>query len=217
VYRAKPPVLLRGAPGSVEGSCGTRIRDGCYLKPCDPFYSGGCYSQFQLGVESPFLSPVNSLLFVNKQTYIEALPHVYRNTTFFFDDSDGTEEFVETVGNHCLKHIGAIEVFTDEWHGRVSDDDFFSFIVASDGFWGLANHTRIEEAVEEMIRTGDQRALDRARVAILKQGGHDIAVSDFETYGLPGQNGFEDGISGLSDVIDRSGLSKEWWLQKLNA
>ena len=273
VYRTESAVLLRCVPGSVKGTRGTRLRHRCYLNPCDPEISGLSYGPTELEAESTVLSPANSLLFVNKQTYLEALPHLYRNTTFFFDDSDDTDKFVEIVGNHCLKHIGAIEVFMDEYRDGLSDDDFFSFIVASMpniehltvsfwydhgirletdyengsasrcdelekallrfsslkrlrqidvkiliddmNYWGFAGHVETEEAAEEMIRTGDQRVLDRARVAILREKGRNIRVSDFEYYAPPGEGGHTD-LSGLSGVISHSGLSEEWWLKKLN-
>jgi hypothetical protein len=60
------------------------------------------------------MSPINSLLFVNKQTYFETVPHLYRSATFFFDDWEDTEKFAKVVGHHCLRHIRKVEVFADK-------------------------------------------------------------------------------------------------------
>lgn len=128
VARTETPVLVRTIPGSVKGTRGARNLNGHVMHP----YKPASVQEWdeELEVETQVLSPVNSLLFVNKQTYLEALPHLYLNTTFFFDDWQDAQMFATTVGPKCLSLIRAVEMFSD--YGRLdsSDSKLSSFIVA---------------------------------------------------------------------------------------
>jgi hypothetical protein len=238
------PVLLRGS----WGPRGTRKYHDHYL-PEEP--GDEIYDEVQL--------PINSLLFVNKQTCLEALPHLCRITTFFFDDRAETQKFVTTVGPHFLKLIRTVEVFADDDEGY---SGLFACIVSSMpnierlkiGFWennyiklenrhmctgydwsvryddfekellqfgALKNVRDLEvellttvgdtwsvsdecyytcRAVERMIETGDQRVLNRHRRSILKREGRDFA---------------EEMVSEYSDMVNRSGFTRDWWLKRL--
>ena len=103
--RTEIPVLLRGTRGR-------RPLNGCYVDPWSP--SGSDCGSFASEDEWQGLSPINSFLLVNKQTYLETVPHLYRSATFFFDDWKDTEKFAKTVGRHCLRHIRKVEVFADD-------------------------------------------------------------------------------------------------------
>jgi hypothetical protein len=248
--RHASPVLLRGW----WGPRGTRKYQGHYIQEeaGDEQYCDG---------EAEVLPPINSLLFVNKQTYLEALPHLCRVTTFFFDDTADTQKFVTTVGPHFLKLIRTVEVFADDDEGYsglfaciVSSmpnierltigfwEDFYIKLQCRDGYddyghewavrhddfekallqfgalenvrcldveplstmsetWSIEHdsyHTR--RAVERMIETGDQRVLNRHRRSILKREGRDFA---------------EEIVSEYSDMVNRSGFTREWWLKRL--
>ena len=256
--RTDSPILRRATRG-------TRSHWGCYIEPEE---------WTELTVDGQALSPINSLLFVNKQTYLEALPHLYRNVAFFFDDWRDTHKFITTVAHDSLKYIRTVEVFSDTalysdaagdmWppYKRLdSESDYsrlFGCIVASMpnierleiGFWwghfikiksyigGALRCQRFElallqfaalkrlrqidvevleplmsdppgmpdvyhvneeseetaEAVKMKIKSGDRRALDRAREASLRKEGYDL-----KNFGkIPGAN-------------INSGFSYEWW------
>jgi hypothetical protein len=255
MYRTESPVLIKGVPGAIKGSRGTRRRRDHFLTPAVVSYD----TEYELEVGTQVMSPINSLLFVNKQTYLEALPHLYRNTVFFFDDWEDTKKFVKTVGRDCLKLIRAIEVFQD-YSWQRPESEFFGFIVASmpniedltisfwddsgiqlesdyddctasrcdglekalleftalklvhridvkmlmdedDVVWLVADHLdETTKPVEEMIRTGDQGVLDRAREVILRNQQNDFAVYTVDQH---------------PELIRDSGFSREWWLEKL--
>ena len=257
--RTESAVLVRAIPGTVKGTRGTRGRSGHYLRPFKPDHNY-LYETEQLEPEAPVLSSVNGLLFVNKQTYLEALPHLYRNTTFFFEDWKDTQNFATTIGHDSLRLIRAVEVFFDQGRDDTTDIRWFNYIVAympniehlTISFWSfgpislesdewdgsakrcdefekallqfarlkfvrqidvkileesgeadeyeVADHLQeTKKAVEEMIRTGDRGILDRAREAELR------GLGDFA----------EDILESISETVDRSGLSKEWWLKRL--
>jgi hypothetical protein len=95
----------------LKGSRGKRCKEGCYLEPYDETEG---VSDVASEVEWCGMSPISSLLLVNKQTYLETIPHLYRSATFFFDDWEDTEKFARTVGPHCLEHILTVAVFADD-------------------------------------------------------------------------------------------------------
>jgi hypothetical protein len=256
VSRTESPVLVRKIPGTVKGSRGTRSWGGHYSRPYEVHDLDEWNEEVE--VEAQVLSPINSLLFVNKQTYLEALPQLYLNTTFFFDDWRDAHKFAATVGHANLGLIRAVEVFSDRDRLTYSTSKLTSFIVARmpniehltvsfwnentinletdewDGTsyrcselerallqfvslkrlrkvdvkiiweityntWGCADNTTTKKAVEEMILTGDRGILDRAKEAELR------GLGDFAG----------DILESISETVDRSGLSKEWWLKRL--
>lgn len=56
-------------------------------------------------------SPLTSLLLVDKQTYLEAVPHLYGSCTFHFDQPPATQLFAKCVGRANLKYIRKAEVY----------------------------------------------------------------------------------------------------------
>jgi hypothetical protein len=126
--RTELPVLVRMIPGSAKGTRGTRSRNVHYLKPYEPCEGDDWVDE--LGVEAHVLSPINSLLFVNKQAYLETLPHLYLNTTFFFDYWQDAHKFAATVGHANLRLVRSVEMFSDHHRLDYSDIKLSSFIVA---------------------------------------------------------------------------------------
>ena len=262
--RTASPRLIRAIPGTQIGLRGTRSYNGLYYDPYRPYQRPyeRPIEEWECEPEAQVLSPVNSLLFVNKQSYLEALPHMYGNTTFFFDDWKDAQKFTTTVGRAGLRLIRAVEVYSDPVRDDSTDGRLFNLIIAympnvehlTISFWneelirlesedyeecsavrcdnfeksllrfaplkstcqldvtimcemeaneyGIADqHGGTAKAVEEMIRTGDQRALDRAREVILRNQSLCFAVTTVD------QN---------PEMVSRSGFSRQWWLEKLN-
>lgn len=112
----------------LKGTRGTRRYYGCYIEPESESSGSETSSVAPEELESGALqapgsggqvmSPINSLLFVNKQTYLEVSPHLYRNASFFFDDWMATVTFTKTVGHHSLKLIRKVEVFAGDDRGH---------------------------------------------------------------------------------------------------
>lgn len=67
-------------------------------------------------------SPLTSLLLVDKQTHLEALPHLYGSCTFRFDQLQATKLFATRVGKLSLECIRKVEVYIPALAERHSEE-----------------------------------------------------------------------------------------------